>query len=124
MPEPQRHENRLQIADSALIFASVIVSALTYLFGLGFYVDDWYYFAALEHSSGHGIGAMFRELASSDPNLLTRPVDTACFVLGFKVFGQHPTPYHVITTAVLGLLTVLLYLESAKFSTLLRFDPV
>ncbi len=110
MPEPQRRENRPQIADCALIFAVVIASALPYLFGLGFYTDDWCYIAALEHSSSQGMGAMFRELASTDPNLLTRPVDTACFVLGYKLFGQHPTPYHVITAVVLGLMAVLCYL--------------
>ncbi len=110
VPVPQRHENRLQIANCALIFAMVIASALPYVFGLGFYVDDWSYFAALEHSSGQGMVAMFRELAGTDPNLLTRPVDTACFVLGYKIFGLHSTPYHVTTAGVVGLAAVLLYL--------------
>ena len=94
-----------------IVLASVIlISALPYVFHLGFYGDDWAYQAALAHSSGKGIVAMVREVINWDPTINVRPVQTAYLVLSFKAFGRHPTPYHLFDAALLSFITVMLYL--------------
>jgi hypothetical protein len=52
---------------------------------------------------------MFHYLAT-DPDMLLRPVQATFLVLGFKLFGRHALPYHIFNTALLGALTVCLYL--------------
>ncbi len=41
VPESQKQKNRPQNADCLFILTVVVASALPYLFGLGFYRDDW-----------------------------------------------------------------------------------
>ena len=102
--------DRPQVVDSAILFGLIVLSALPNLFRLGFYADDWYYYATFAGSLGHGLGADFRALSSADPNLLMRPVQLIYYVLSFKAFGLNPLPYHLVITAALGLAVVLLYL--------------
>jgi uncharacterized membrane protein len=64
----------------------------------------------LRHSSGHGLGAMFRELAFWDRDLRLRPVQLIWLVFAFKVFGVDATPYHIVVSAVIAMMAVLLYL--------------
>lgn len=106
---PEEHD-RPRSADCLLIFAVVLVSALPYLFGLGFYSDDWDYFWTLDRASAAGIGALFRAMIGNDSHFLFRPVQLAFFVLGFKAFNLHALPYHIVETIFLGAATVFLYL--------------
>jgi len=106
----KRSADRSRIYDCAFLFGLVILSGLPYLFRLGFYADDWPTHSILAQSSGHGLGASFRALSSSDPNFLMRPVQLVYLVLSFKVFGLHALPYHLFNTAVIGLVTVPFYL--------------
>jgi len=105
-----RLSDRPKVVDCAILFCLTVLSALPYVFRLGFYADDWYYYATFAPSLGHGLGANFRALSSADPNLLMRPVQLVYYVLSFKAFGLHALPYHVVNIAVLGLVIVLLYL--------------
>lgn len=115
MPE-EASRNKKQLSDrsrridSAILSALVFLSALPYLFRIGFYGDDWGYQATLAHFSGQGFRTTVRELLNWDSGMLVRPVQIAYLVLGFKVFGRHPLPYHLFNTLVLCLVTVLLYL--------------
>ena len=88
----------------------IFISALPYVFHLGFYGDDWAYQAALTQSSEKGIGAMVRAVIDWDSTINVRPVQIAYLVLGFKAFGRHPTPYHLFDTVLLSFVTVMLYL--------------
>ena len=88
----------------------VLVSALPYLSGLGFYTDDWDYFLTLDRSSGGGLGSMFQAMLGSDTHFLFRPVQLVFFVLEFKAFNFHALPYHIAETIFLGAATVFLYL--------------
>ena len=92
------------------LFCVILISALPYVFQLGFYGDDWAYQAALIHSSKNGAGAMVRGVVDWDSTINVRPVQIAYLVLSFKAFGRHPTPYHILDTVLLGLVTVILYL--------------
>ena len=109
--------DRPRIADCVFLFGAIVFSALPYLFRLGFYADDWFYLSVLTQSSGHGLGASFRALSLADPNLIMRPVQLAYFVLSFKAFGLYALPYHLVNTAVLGLVTVLLYVTLTELRT-------
>jgi hypothetical protein len=102
--------DRPKVLDCAILFCLIVLSALPYLFRLGFYADDWYYYATFADSLGHGLGANFRALSSADPNLLMRPLQLVYYVLTFKAFGRQALPYHLLNIAVLGLAIVLLYL--------------
>ena len=106
----QRTIVRSEIADSVVLFCLNLVSALPYLFSLGFYSDDWAYQAVLARLSSQGLGAMFRELLTPGSGTLVRPVQVAYLVLSFKAFGRNATPYHIVNSAVLGLVTIILYL--------------
>ncbi|HEY2468435.1 MAG TPA: hypothetical protein VGI45_11460 [Terracidiphilus sp.] len=102
--------DRSRLMDCAFLFGAVLLSALPYVFGLGFYSDDWNYQAVLVRSSHLGIGSMFWELARADSGMVARPVQLAYLVLGFKAFGQYATAYHLFNSVLLGLLGGLIYL--------------
>jgi hypothetical protein len=101
--------DRHRVTNAAFLFGVILLSTLPNLSKLGFYCDDWSYLAELSHISSDRLGAEFLELSRSDPSMIVRPVQVAYLVLGFKAFGQHPLPYHVVNAAVLGLVTVCLY---------------
>ena len=98
------------LADCGFLFGIEILSTIPYLFGLGFYTDDWSYQNILVRYSGSAIGTMFLEMIRSDANFIIRPVQLTYLVLSFKAFGRHTTPYHLFNSTVLGLVTVFLYL--------------
>jgi len=102
--------DRSALADGAAIFGTVMVSALPYLSGLGFYGDDWQYQETLVRFTSQGLGTIIPKMINLDSHFLLRPVQLACLVFGFKAFGQNPTPYHVVISACLGLAACLLYL--------------
>ena len=106
----KRPGDRLELHDSLMLFGVVLVSALPYLFGLGFYSDDWAFLAMLDHASRQGVGAIFQQLLTHDASTFVRPVQVVYLVMGFEMFGRHPLPYHLVNTVVLGLAAVFLYL--------------
>ena len=106
----KRPADRLELHDSLMLFGVVLFSALPYLFGLGFYSDDWAFQAMLDHASRQGVGAIFQQLLTHDASTFVRPVQVVYLVLGFEMFGRHPLPYHLVNTVVLGLAAVFLYL--------------
>jgi len=110
VPESHGQENPPRIADCVFLLGIIIVSAFPYQFGLGFYLDDWWYVGALARSSGDGLITIFREMITVDPHFLFRPVQLIWLVFGFKAFGLHTLPYHIAISVFLGLVVVLLYL--------------
>ena len=108
--------NRHRIKDQRTIFDSlflclvVCLSALPYQFGLGFYADDWNTIAVLTQYRSSGPWVMLKQLLASDPDMLVRPLQSVPLVLGYEAFGRNATPYHLVNTAVIALLVVVLYL--------------
>lgn len=105
-------ENNGRVRDCAFLLLLVVISALPYQFGLGYYSDDWNTKAVLAHAESHGLPAMFHELLTYDSDMLVRPGQYVYLVLGFKLFGQNPLPYHVINTLEIGICSVLLYVAA------------
>ena len=110
MSEKKKFAPQPALVDCVFLFGMILLSALPYLTGLGFYSDDWSYQATLAPFSGQSLPAMFRALLASDPNLLIRPIQAAFLALEFKVFGRHPLPYHMVIIVMIGFVTILLYL--------------
>ncbi len=80
------------------------------MFRLGFYCNDWGYMETLQRFSGHDLGASFRAMTDWDSDLLMRPVQLTWLVLAFQVFGRNAIPYHIVVSAVIAIVAVLLYL--------------
>lgn len=104
-----------ETADCVFLFVLEMVSTLPYLFGLGFYSDDWGYMAPLVHSSAQGTTAMIRQLIQTDDHFLLRPLQMIFFVMGFHAFGLHALPYHIVSSIILGLAVVALYIALREF---------
>ncbi len=95
--------------DCLLILAVVLISALPYVGGLGFYLDDWVFQANPLVRSGDGIAGKFRALVTIDMDQRVRPVQAAYLATNLTAFGSDPVPYHVVGTVLLGVAAVLLY---------------
>ena len=106
-----KQDRRVQSVDCFFLFCAVVFSVLPYLSGLGFYSDDW---GTLAASASQSTGEMIRDLLGPGTDTRLRPVQVAYLVSSFKVFGRHPLPYHIVSTAMLGLTVVLFYLVLTK----------
>jgi hypothetical protein len=107
--------------DAACLALVTILSALPYLFHLGFYSDDW------------GLLALFSERSTSVATLIQdfveRPIQGVYLLLLFKSFGLHPLGYHIVNTLVLAASASLLFLlliriglgRAGSFATTLIF---
>jgi MFS family permease len=116
--------HRPKLADCVFLFAMVLISALPYVFGLGFHGDDWDYHAEFSRHTGESLGRLFLREWTGDHDALVRPVMVAYVVLTHRMSGQHPTPYHLLNTAMLGMSTALLYLalSQMRFGRWLAFS--
>lgn len=106
----KKPSDRPALTDCALLFGIEILSTMPYLFGLGFYSDDWDTQAKFAHLSGQGLGTIIGEGFQSSPEMLVRPVTIVYGAAELKAFGQHPIPYHIVNSVVFGIVVVLLYL--------------
>ena len=95
--------------DCLLILAAVLISALPYVGGLGFYLDDWVFQANPLVRSAGGIEGKLRALVTIDMDQRVRPVQAAYLATSLTAFGSDPVPYHVVGTLLLGVAAILLY---------------
>jgi len=109
--------DRPRLADCALLFGLEALSTIPYLFGIGFYSDDWGIRALLAPYSKQGVGKSFHALVNADPALLIRPVQAADFALSFTAFGPHAAAYQVVNLVLLGIMVVLFYLVLVELQT-------
>jgi hypothetical protein len=113
-----QQKSRPRIADCLFIFAVVIVSAMPYLSGLGFYSDDWGFLTSPALHSNHGFAADLRVfLTTFGITGEVRPVQGLYLDATLHAFGRNPLPYHLMGTALLGLTVVLLYLVLIQLQT-------
>lgn len=92
------------------LFLSLIMclSVILYINKIGFYSDDWAYFAILEAAEDKSLLGNFNNLIGS-PNIRSRPVQA--FLQGFIywLFGLQPLGHHVFNTGMLLVSVWLLY---------------
>lgn len=98
--------DRALAADALTVAAIVMISAVPYLFDLGFYSDDWTIisrFDAAARQGGYHLGPVL-ELFDA------RPIQGLYAGMLFALFGFDPLPYHLVNTVVLATGVCLLYL--------------
>jgi hypothetical protein len=101
----------LRVCPPSLALALLVsASALPYIFGLGFYSDDWAFLAAMSGAVEQGLGDLYANL-NHNPNLQARPVQIIQMILLYKVFGLEPLGYHLVNTFLLVAATVLMHLS-------------
>lgn len=104
-----RAKCRVSLCDGLFLVFITLISALPYVFALGFYSDDWAYESSLTEHQFQSAWMMISALISSDPNMRVRPVQAAYLVSGFKAFGLNPLPYHLLGAILLGSTVAALY---------------
>lgn len=103
----QEQKNQPRITDCLVIFAAVIVAALPYLAGLGFYSDDW---STVADFSNHGTSAVIREMLMPGTTWRLRPVQIVFLALTYNAFHLHTLLYHILITLSVGVTAVFAYL--------------
>jgi hypothetical protein len=88
------------VGDCAALLLLTFLSAVPYVFRLGFYGDDW---AILASFTRDGI----TDLSTIFPG---RPFQAAYAVLLFELFGRSPLGYHLTNTAAIAAASLLFYL--------------
>lgn len=111
-----RATSRISLCDTLFLGFIIFISALPYVFALGFYSDDWAYELTLTQHKFQSARMMAGALISSDPNMRVRPVQAAYLVSGFKAFGLNPFPYHLLGTILLGFTVAALYFVLTEWS--------
>jgi hypothetical protein len=96
--------------DCLFLCLIVLLSLILYVQGLGFYHDDWAFWAVLSTSRDQSLSGLCQTLYSRDVNLRQRPVQILYLAGLYRLFGLHPLGYHLINAAVLLASIVLSYL--------------
>jgi hypothetical protein len=107
--------DRKTLFDCCFVSAVIFLSALPYQLGLGFYLDDWNTLSIFTAFASRGPVVMLRQLLAMDTDMIVRPVQPMLLLLEYEVFGRNPVPYHLVITAMIGLLAVILYLTILEF---------
>ena len=99
------------IQDCSFLFGVVLLSGLSYMGRLGFYLDDWGFWGIFYHSKDKSLAGLLRWFWWQDLEVRSRPVQMLYLALTHSTFGLHPLPYHLINTLVLAGAAVLFYLS-------------
>jgi hypothetical protein len=102
--------------DLLLLVAVAAISAAPYVTRLGFYSDDWAFLALLSNAPSQSFSELAATQYDNDPNLRRRPLQIVYQALLFKAFGLNPLGYHLINTAVLASVVVLIYAISRELT--------
>src|SRR5262245_13563088 len=101
---------RTAAQDCLFLVLLLTFSIVTYVRGLGFYVDDWTVVGILTNSDDSSLIGLLRTLGLAQPFILVRPVQWLYYTGLYLLFGLHPLGYHLVNAAVLAAVIVLLYL--------------
>jgi 4-amino-4-deoxy-L-arabinose transferase-like glycosyltransferase len=96
------------VQDCLFLTVIVLVSAILYLPGLGFYSDDWDFLRRFSLSRDQSIGGLFQ--SAYFPLVRMRPVQIIYLSGLYWLFGLQPLGYHLVNAAILASGIVLLYL--------------
>ncbi|MGI8521304.1 MAG: hypothetical protein ACR2MC_12015 [Actinomycetota bacterium] len=95
--------------DIAFVAGAVIVSFVLYLWGLGFYSDDWAFLGSLHIFGDHSMVGR-SELIDWAMYFRQRPVQIPFQQLLFWAFGLNPLGYHLTNSLLLTAMAVMMHL--------------
>jgi hypothetical protein len=98
------------LQDCLFLSLAIILSALLYIRGMGFYDDDWVNLLDFTQSQDQSLLGIVRASDTSKPAVQMRPVDVLYYGSLYWVFGLHPFGYHAVNTAILAMGILLFYL--------------
>lgn len=101
-------------ADCLLLVVLAILSAGPFLPGIGFYSDDWAFFAISANAPEQTVAGAYAALLPYDR---MRPVAWFYRAALYRAFGLAPLPYHVVNTLVLVSGVLLFYLVLREVGT-------
>jgi hypothetical protein len=94
--------------DSMLIVAAVFAPVASQLPHLGFYGDDWSFLASMGLAENQSLSGLFAALRGQDN--AARPIQRLTLAALYELFGLAPLGYHIFSTLVIGLGSLLFYL--------------
>jgi hypothetical protein len=97
--------------DCLFLFGISLIADLSYVNRLGFYIDDWFVWAAFSKSHDQSIVGLLRTWGEGSllKGIGVRPASALYEAFTFSSFGLHPLPYHVCNTLVLASVAILFY---------------
>jgi hypothetical protein len=95
------------LPDAAFVVVAVLLAAVPYLNGLGFYSDDWAWLGNAAMAQDQSLMGVFDAILGDDVRM--RPVQFLYFASLYKVFGLAPLGYHLVNTLVLAAGAILFY---------------
>lgn len=90
--------------DASCAAAITLISAVPYLWHLGFYSDDWELLAGFSGKAAQSFAALVTD------NFPARPIQGVYLALLFRAFGLNPLGYHIVNAVVLAASAALLCL--------------
>lgn len=100
--------------DCAVLALVVLISAVPYTCGLGFYFDDWSFLAALAFPPSQSLIGSFQSMYALGGGLEMRPVQILYWAMDSRLFGLHPLGYHALNTALLTAAIAIFYLTLSE----------
>ena len=98
------------LQDAAFLAVVTVLSLVSYVGRLGFYLDDYRFLRVLGQSHSQSFLGLYSHLHDEAAKTRFRPVQIAMLAGLYKLFGDDPHPYHVFNAAVLVSGVVLVYL--------------
>lgn len=101
-------QNSGLLVDSLFLIFAVIFSISSYINKIGFYSDDWSFIGNFTLSQDKSLLGLIK--TATTPNTFMRPLQNIYDAVLFWVFGTGPLGYHLVNSAVLVLIILMLYL--------------
>ena len=98
------------IQDCLFLSLIVLLSLILYIWGLGFYFDDYAFLKQFITSNNQSVLGLSQALYSGEVNTRMRPVGILFLAGQYWLFGPYPFAYHLVRAAVLLSSIVLSYL--------------
>lgn len=98
------------VQDCLFLSLVVLLSCILYVWGLGFYSDDWGFLEKFSTYTDQSLMVIFRSAYLSDANFWMRPVQVIYLAALYFLFGFNPLGYHLVNSTILLLGVLLFYL--------------
>jgi hypothetical protein len=98
------------VQDCLFLTIILLLSFISYIKGLGFYLDDYTYLKRFFTSSDQSILGLSQALYYADANTRTRPLEIFFLASQYWLFGPSPLAYHIVNSTLLLSSTILFYL--------------